>query len=146
MLPSMPRTVPPRPDAAHADIAATVESVGTRIRDFRRERGWTQDDLAQATGVSRSAVAQWETDRAGQIRGNITRIADALGISVEVLLHGAASRDSSQAMDGTEWALLRLYRECLPEDRDEVLRMARSLARRRTPGNDSSDTDPDVAG
>ena len=142
----MPRTAPSRPDAAQTDIAATTESVGTRIRDFRRERGWTQDDLAQATGVSRSAVAQWETDRAGQIRGNITRIADALGISVEVLLHGAANRDSSQAADGTEWALLRLYRECLPEDRDEVLRMARSLAKRRTTGSNSSETDPDVAG
>ena len=132
----MPRIAPPQADATQP------ESVGTRIRDFRRERGWTQDDLAQATSVSRSAVAQWETDRAGQIRGNITRIADALGISVEVLLHGAASRDSAQAVDGTEWALLRLYRECLPEDRDEVMRMARSLARRRTShGNPEEDSD-----
>ena len=105
------------------------ESVGMRIRALRRDRGLTQDDLAVATGVSRSAVAQWETDRAGQVRGNLTKIADVLGIGVEVLLHGAASRTPAEAAGGDELALLRLYRECDPEDRAFLLRTARKLAR-----------------
>lgn len=131
--PSTPAARPdPAPTAAHPAAARLAApdpgSVGARIRDYRRERGWTQDDLASAIGVSRSAVAQWETDRAGQIRGNLTRIAEALGISVEVLLYGAASRDSAQAVSGDEWALLRLYRECDPEDRSFLLRTARRLA------------------
>ncbi len=105
------------------------QGVGARIREARRARGWTQDQLAEAVGVSRSAVAQWETDRAGQVRENLTRIADVLGISVEVLLHGPASRASAQAATGDEWALLRLYRECNAEDRATLLRLAQSLAR-----------------
>lgn len=100
-----------------------------RIRTLRRDRGLTQDDLAVATGVSRSAVAQWETDRAGQVRGNLTKIADVLGIGVEVLLHGVASRSDGEATRGDELALLRLYRECDPEDRTFLLRTARKLAR-----------------
>ena len=108
---------------------AAPTGVGPRIREARHERGWTQDDLAQAVGVSRSAVAQWETDRTGQIRDNLGRIAHALGISVEHLLHGAASREPAVAAGAEELALLRLYRECLPEDRQMLLRTARRLAR-----------------
>lgn len=105
-----------------------AESVGMRIRNLRRERGLTQEDLAAATGVSRSAVAQWETDRAGQVRGNLSRIAEVLGVGEEVLLHGAASRAGAEASGGDELALLRLYRECAPEDRTFLLRTARKLA------------------
>ncbi len=116
------------PDPA-APSAVATPSVGARIRDYRRQQGWTQDQLAAATGVSRSAVAQWETDRAGQLRDNISRIAAALGITVEVLLHGPATHAAARADSGDELALLRLYRECDPEDRAFLLRTARKLAR-----------------
>jgi len=101
---------------------------GARIRAARRERGWTQDDLAAAVGVSRSAVAQWETDRAGQIRANLARVSEALQVSVEYLLYGEDRRGAAQAARGDELALLRLYRECSPEDRALLLRTARRLA------------------
>ena len=64
--------------------------IGARIKEVRQERGWTQDQLAQAVGVSRSAVAQWETGRAGQITGNLTRIAANLEVGVEFLMYGSA--------------------------------------------------------
>jgi len=99
-------------------------TVGARIRALRRASGLTQDDLAAACDVSRSAVAQWETDRAGQLRGNISRIADALGTSVENLLHG------NNAATGDELAMLRLYQACDPEDRAFLLRTAHKLAKK----------------
>ncbi len=103
-------------------------SVGERIASLRRERGMSQAGLAAATGVSRSAVAQWETDRAGQVSGNLSRIAKALDVSVEVLLHGAAAR-GPEGLRGDELALLRLYQACGPEAQAELLRVARRLAR-----------------
>ena len=42
---------------------ATLITYGDRIRHARMARGLTQEDLAAAMGVTRSAVAQWETDR-----------------------------------------------------------------------------------
>jgi transcriptional regulator with XRE-family HTH domain len=102
-----------------------LTTVGMRIRELRRARGLTQDELAAACEVSRSAVAQWETDRAGQLRDNISRIADALGSSVEHLLHG------STAATGDELAMLRLYQACDPEDRAFLLRTAHKLARQK---------------
>ncbi len=102
--------------------------IGLRVRDVRRERGWTQDEFARRVGVSRSAVAQWETGRAGQVTGNLTRIAEVLGIGVEYLTFGNDKRAPGQVGQGDELALLRLYRECTPEDRQLALRMLRRLA------------------
>jgi transcriptional regulator with XRE-family HTH domain len=112
----MAKRVPPPP----------AQTVGNRIRTLRRARGMTQDELAAACDVSRSAVAQWETDRAGQLRGNITRIADALTTTVEHLIQG--ERPNSQTT-GDELALLRLYRECDTDDKAFLLRTAQKLAR-----------------
>jgi transcriptional regulator with XRE-family HTH domain len=105
------------------------ESVGARIRDARQHLNLTQDALARACGVSRSAVAQWETGRAGQLSAKLPRIADALGLSVDQLLQGQALPADTGASTGDELALLRLYRECAPEDRAFLLRAAHRMAR-----------------
>ena len=103
-------------------------TIGERIAALRRERGLSQARLAEATGVSRSAVAQWETDRAGQYSGHLARIAQALDVSVELLLHGHDAR-SSGGLSSDELALLRLYRLCSPDLRSEILRTVRKCAR-----------------
>jgi transcriptional regulator with XRE-family HTH domain len=101
------------------------ETVGARIRSLRRSRGMTQEELAIACSVSRSAIAQWETDRAGQLRGNITRIATALSTTVEYLLQG---QSAEAGLTGDELALVRLDRGCEPDDRSFLLRTAHKLA------------------
>jgi transcriptional regulator with XRE-family HTH domain len=108
-------------------------NVGARIRAARQAKGWTQDDLAHEVGVSRSAVAQWETNRAGQIRANISRIAAALDMPPAMLLENTPPEADNKPSSGDELALLRLYRECDPEDRAFLLRTARKLAR-NSPG------------
>jgi transcriptional regulator with XRE-family HTH domain len=102
--------------------------IGRRIGQIRKERGWTQGDLAEAVGVSRSAVAQWETGRSGQLTTNLARIASALDVGVEFLMQGPNAPNPMEPTTGDELALLRLYRECSPPDRQMLLRMARRLA------------------
>ena len=103
-------------------------TVGDRIRLARQAIGLTQSQLAQAVGVSRSAVAQWETERAGQVRANLTRVAAALGIGVAALLDPQAGEEVV-ADNATELALLRLYRACNETDRGLILRFALRLGR-----------------
>lgn len=102
-------------------------TVGERIAAFRRAAGLSQADLAERTGVSRSAVAQWETDRAGQLRDNLGRIATALDTSVEVLLQGDQARGLLITV-GDEMALIRLYRSASVADRGRLLKTARWMA------------------
>ena len=105
--------------------------IGARIRTAREEQGWTQDQLALEVGVSRSAVAQWETGRAGQVTTNLTRVAAVLGVGVEHLMYGRDKMAPGQPQTADELAVLRLYRECAPEDRQILLHTARRLARLR---------------
>ena len=107
----------------------TPEAIGERIRDIRRQRGITQEGLAEAVGVSRSAVAQWETGRAGQVTGNLTRVAEVLGVHVAVLLGANPRGVPPVKLGGDEMALLRLYREASPKDRQALVRMARRMAK-----------------
>src|SRR3984957_3148596 len=103
------------------------QDIGARIRAAREDQDWTQDQLAAAVGVSRSAVAQWETGRAGQVTTNLTRIAEVLAVGVEYIMYGDDKRAPAEARLGDEIALLRLYRDCSAEDRQLLLRTARRL-------------------
>jgi transcriptional regulator with XRE-family HTH domain len=100
---------------------------GSRIRAAREALGLTQGGLAERVGVSRSAVAQWETDRSGQIRANLTRISAALGVSVGFLVTGEGSRPPDQLETSEERALLALYRQIHEGGRADLLRAARRL-------------------
>ncbi|MCW8305862.1 helix-turn-helix domain-containing protein [Acidiphilium sp. PA] len=102
----------------------STDSVGQRIRALRLANNLTQDEFAAQLGVSRSAIAQWETDRAGQVRENLERISKVLGTSLAYLVSGETG-----SLQGDELALMRLYRACAPEDRQILLRTAKRLAR-----------------
>jgi len=106
-------------------VTSENATIAARIRARRLARGLTQAELAQAIGVSRSAVAQWETGRAGQVRANLARIGAALGVAAAYLLEGI---EPVAAENATELALLRLYRECREADRALLLTTARRLA------------------
>src|ERR1700712_4894081 len=127
--PALPKgeSIEPDDDDRSDDALTSPAEIGLRIRTARMERNWTQDQLATAVGVSRSAVAQWETGRAGQITGNLTRIAEVLDTPVEQLMFGIDKHAAAQAVTGDELALLRLYRDCTPDDRQMLLRTARRL-------------------
>ncbi len=103
-------------------------TIGSRIRTLRRARGLTQDTLAVSTGVSRSAVAQWETGRAGQMSGKLRRIAEALGVSVSMLKEGWEGLATDSVLSAEEMSLLRLFRRCPPEDRTVLMHVAQKLA------------------
>ena len=105
-----------------------VAPMGARIRAARLAAGMTQEQIARIVGVSRSAVAQWETDRTGQVGGNLVRIAAALGVEAGHLLTGT-TLTPPPSETGDEIALLRLYREAAPDDRQLILRTAMRLAR-----------------
>ena len=68
--------------------ATNPAAVSATIRRLRRERGLTQEALAQAVGVSPQAISKWET---GQTMPDITLLlplSKELGIGVNELLGG----------------------------------------------------------
>lgn len=60
-----------------------------RVRELRRRHGWTLDELAERSGVSRSMLSQIERGRANPTVGIAVRIAAALGAPIGDLLEAA---------------------------------------------------------
>lgn len=60
--------------------------VGKRIAAWRAAKGWTQQQLAEAVGVTHAAVYQWEGTNgyhATPSLESLGKIVDALGITME---------------------------------------------------------------
>ena len=64
-------------------------TTGQKIAALRRERGMTQDALAEALSVTRQAVSKWEADAALPETGKLLPLARLLGCTADYLLGGA---------------------------------------------------------
>ncbi len=70
-----------------------MASVGERIRGRRAELGWTQDQLGQKAGISKSFLSDLENGKRSVGANNLLDIARALGVSLDFLMTGTASQD-----------------------------------------------------
>lgn len=58
---------------------------GTTVRTLRRSRGWSQEELADATGLDRTYISGIERGVRNPSLLTQKRIADALGVSLATL-------------------------------------------------------------
>ena len=63
-------------------------TVGNRIAELRRQRGFTQEELAERLGLSSQAVSKWENDLSYPDILLLPELAKLLGTSVDALLTG----------------------------------------------------------
>ncbi len=67
--------------------------LGRRVRDLRNKKGWTQEQLAESTRLTRVSIVAVEGGKQNVSMDVVIRLANALGIAPEALLsgHGAFS-------------------------------------------------------
>ncbi|MBS1102684.1 helix-turn-helix transcriptional regulator [Gluconobacter sp. Dm-62] len=88
--------------------------LGRRIRLLREMAGLSQQQLAEKVGISRSAVAFWETGRSGHVGKHLGSLAEVLGVEPEVLLTGMAYKAIQATLTPDENTMLTLYRQLDP--------------------------------
>lgn len=88
--------------------------LGRRIRLLREMIGLSQQQLADKVGISRSAVAFWETGRSGHVGKHLGSLAQVLGVEPEVLLTGMAYKAIQETLTPDESTMLTLYRQLDP--------------------------------
>lgn len=74
-------------------------SLGEFISGRRKHMRFTQENLADAINVSKSAIAKWETNRGIPDRDNMQRLSEVLGVSVNDLYRLSGSRISTSKME-----------------------------------------------
>ncbi len=65
-----------------------MSTVGDRIRRRRTELGWTQDQLAQKAGISKSFLSDLENSKRSVSADNLLDIARALNLTLDYLMTG----------------------------------------------------------
>lgn len=67
-------------------MEVAVMNIGKNISALRKEKGITQEELANELGVSAQAVSKWENNSSCPDVSLLTVIADYFGVSVDALL------------------------------------------------------------
>ena len=101
---------PPNAPAAHAraDPGVSPEAVSShlcqRVRDLRKQRGWSLEQLAAASGVSRSMLSQIERNEANPTLAVAFRIAQAFAMTLAELLETPGAQSSIQTIRANDRA------------------------------------------
>jgi transcriptional regulator with XRE-family HTH domain len=96
----------------------------TSIRKLRKERGWTQFELAERAGLSPATISAYEVSRRSWTRKALVPIAEALGVPLKDLL--VAGEKSLSLTELVETAL-KNYEDELPKDPAKAERIRRYL-------------------
>ena len=71
--------------------------LGENIAKFRKAKGLSQEKVAEVLEVSRQAVTKWERNISRPGSDNLIKLADTLGVSVEVLLGNDVYEDTNES-------------------------------------------------
>lgn len=102
---------------------------GERIRQIRKARGLSQDQLAELSSLNRVTIAKYEAGRVEPGALAISRIADALEISADVLLGRSDAVPEPKASPRTIES--RIISEGVdkmtPEEREKALNVLKAV-------------------
>ncbi|MBY4607465.1 helix-turn-helix domain-containing protein [Rhizobium sp. 9T] len=103
---------------------ATV-NFGSRIKELRTQKGMTLDQLAAATGSSKSYI--WELENKNPPRPSaekLAEIASVLGVTTDYLI----GREAVTLEDAKDKAFFREYSNMPEETRDQLRQFAKILS------------------
>lgn len=63
-------------------------SFADRLKFYRKEKGITQEELAEMIGLSRQSVAKWESGQSYPDINNLVHLSNIFGISIDELIQG----------------------------------------------------------
>ena len=114
------------------------EGMAQRIKELRKEKGLTLEQVADIVGVGKSTVRKWETGMiANMKRDKIALLAQALGTTPAYLMGWKEAEKenypSEQKLTEVEALALELFRK-IPEDKQaealDLLRVALKMQQR----------------
>lgn len=109
-------------------------NLGAKIRELRRRYGRTQDDLADALGVSAQAVSRWETGGSYPDMEMIPAVANYFHISIDELFgyHDEREEKIKSTLQTVDTILTKcgftMYQGSLSDDVGECIDMLRAAA------------------
>lgn len=121
----------------------SMDSIGNRIRERRKELKLTQTDMHRECGISSGALSQIENGSRVPSAIAFYSISQALNCSMEYLMTGVSPETKNTEIFGNEKKLLDGFQELPEEDQAELLEILevklRKVQRARGTSAKSSD-------
>ena len=102
-----------------------MNQFAVNLRRIRHERGLTQVELSNKIGNSHAVVAQYENGHRDPGIENLTKLAEALGVSLSVL---AGTDDSGPLCGPRAVRLASAFNSLSERDQEIVVRLAETLS------------------
>lgn len=102
------------------------EKFSDRLKAERGRRGWSQAELADKAGLQPAAISHFETDERTPSFHNLSKLANALNVSIDYLL----GRTAEQATGPIADKLFRDFRNLSSTDQEMIAQMAELLAKK----------------
>jgi transcriptional regulator with XRE-family HTH domain len=83
---------------------------GSRLRQLRQDRSMTAVDLAKRVNVTPPAISHWEHRTKIPKSSRLQAVADALGVSLDILKDGVTSEKPERGQPSSELNLEQLIR------------------------------------
>ena len=87
-------------------------TTGEKIAALRKQRGITQEELAETLTVSRQSVSRWEQDAAFPETEKLIRLSRLLSCSIDYLLNNEPEKPENAAPSVSAAECCRFIREC----------------------------------
>lgn len=98
-----------------------MASLGSRITEYRQRRRITQDQLAEAMGVSSQAVSKWENDISCPDISLLPKLADYFSVSIDTLLRGETNAAVQMLAQNERKDFNRMVLKIVISDQDDVV-------------------------
>ncbi|WP_277855842.1 helix-turn-helix transcriptional regulator [Bacillus cereus] len=104
-----------------------AETMGSRIKQVRKEKDMKQYELAEAIGVNFTAISLYESDKREPRRDILEKIARVTNVSVDYLYglseHKTLDKDKSDKVSKEAVELMEKINKLPPEKRQAILNL-----------------------
>ncbi len=115
-------------------------NIASRLKQARKSKGYTQDSLANAIGVSRGVISNIEYEKAEPQTLVIHAICDVLQIDENWLVSGEGEMERNPELERSARILSDIYnsaKELSEEEQDYILDMIKTFQKHRENISDS---------
>lgn len=98
-----------------------MNNLGNRIQELRKQKGWSQTEFANKTGVSKSQINRYENKEVQPPADILNNIAELFGTSVDFLINGHSEEKARATIKNSK--LLKHFKdiEALPENEQNTV-------------------------
>jgi len=98
-------------------------NLGTNVKRLRKERGWSQTELAEKVGVHLNHINRIETGKYMPVLDTVVKLADLFEVSIDYLVNDASGKTEVIRLEDQGFAeKMRLLNSLDEEDRMMIVR------------------------